>query len=393
MNLNIDSLNPPQKEAALHNEGPLLLLAGAGSGKTRVLTYRIAHLLTQGVRPWQIMAVTFTNKAANEMKQRVFELVEDQGREVLVSTFHSACVRFLRRDIEALGMPRTFTIYDTDDQRRLMKQIIKDRGVDIKTWSPRKVLSKIDRAKNRLQSPDDMETERRGPAGDPTSMLYRDYQHQLRMANAVDFNDLLGLVVRLWRENPDILQRYQERYRYLMVDEYQDTNRAQYELIRLLAGQSHNIAVVGDDDQSIYGFRGADIRNILDFEKDFPATKIIRLEQNYRSTGNIIRAAAGVVRNNKSRMPKELWTSAEPGEKVKVLVGEDEQQEAARLISPTTRGVRKGRSHADYAVIYRTNAASRAIEQALAQKQIPYLLVGARKFFERREVRDLVAYL
>ncbi len=395
----LEGLNPPQFQAVTHGDGPVLVLAGAGSGKTRVLTRRIAHLLHEGVAPWHILAVTFTNKAAGEMKERVAELVGEPARDVLVSTFHSACARFLRRDIEALGYTRSFTIYDTDDQVRLVKQILDDARVDRKQWRPAGLVSRIDRAKNRLEGPDAVEARGLG-AGDPLPLVYRRYEEALRAANAVDFNDLVNLVVRLLRERPDVLERYVKRYRYLLVDEYQDTNRAQYLLVRLLAAGhgevrgSRNVMVVGDDDQSIYRFRGADIRNILGFREDFPEAVEIRLEQNYRSTGHILEVAHAVVRHNRDRMPKKLWTDAGEGEPVVLHAAEDSEAEAAWVVGRMKALVREeGRRWRDFAVIYRTNAASRPFEQALARARIPHLLVGARRFYERREVRDLLAYL
>jgi DNA helicase-2/ATP-dependent DNA helicase PcrA len=389
----LDGLNPEQRAAVEAIEGPLLILAGAGSGKTRVLTHRIAHMLAQGVPPWQILAVTFTNKSADEMKGRVRAIIGDDADRVLVSTFHSACVRFLRQDIECLGIKRNFTIYDTDDQRRLVKQISKDLNIDPKTWSPRKIMGLIDAAKVRMQDVDALTAERGVHANDPVPRLYRAYEEYLRLANAVDFNDLLNLTVRMWTEHPPVLARYRDRFRYVMVDEYQDTNQAQYQLMKLLAGSHRNLAVVGDDDQSIYGFRGADIRNILDFEKDFPEATVVRLERNYRSTSNILAAAHGVVRNNRARMDKKLWTDEEGGAKIKLVIGYDEMDEASKVLSEMRDLRRSGRSWGDFAIIYRTNAASRAFEQALVQARVPHLLVGARRFYERREVRDLLAYL
>ena len=398
----VDGLNQEQAEAVDHTDGPMLILAGAGSGKTRVLTRRIARLIERGVPPWQILAVTFTNKAAAEMKGRVGELVGDASREVLVSTFHSSCARFLRRDVEAIQfgegpqarrLTTRFTIYDDDDQKRLIKRIATELRVDLKTWPPRKILSKIDRYKNALLGPDDYGTLENPAPRDPTDQIWRAYQAALLNANAVDFNDLINLVVKLLRDRPEVLERYRHRYRYLMVDEYQDTNRAQYELVRLLAGTRGNLVVVGDDDQSIYSFRGADIRNILDFERDFPGARVVRLEQNYRSTRTILAAASAVVRNNMGRKGKELWTEAPEGDKIGLIVGEDDGEEArlvvAEMLRLRGRGVRLG----DMAVIYRTNASSRAFEQTMLRQGLPHLLVGGMKFFQRREVRDVLAYL
>jgi len=389
----LDGMNPEQRKAVQTIDGPLLILAGAGSGKTRVLTRRVAYLLAKGVPPWQILAVTFTNKAAGEMKNRVRDLVGAEADRLLVSTFHSACVRILRQDIEPLGFKRNFTIYDTDDQKRLVRNLLKDHDIDPKAWSPGKVRSLIDQAKNKMQDADAFAAERGTHANDPTPRIYRAYEKHLQIANALDFNDLLNHTVHLFQNHPAVLQRYQDRFRYVMVDEYQDTNLAQYLLVKLLAGQHRNLAVVGDDDQSIYAFRGANIRNILDFEKDFPETTVVRLERNYRSTSPILEAAHGVVRHNGARMAKKLWTDQEGGEKVRMVVAHDELEEAGRVLSYIQRGRRAGRRWSDFAIIFRTNAASRPFEQALVRARVPHVLVGARKFYERREVRDLLAYL
>ena len=397
----LSGLNPPQRKAAGIKDGAVLVLAGAGSGKTRLLTHRVAWLVEQGVKPWQILAVTFTNKAAAEMMQRVGGLLERRGHvgatsELTVSTFHSMCARFLRRDIEPLGWTRSFTIYDSDDQKRLLKGILDDlKGTrDIK---PAVVRRAIDQAKNKLWGPLELSQQETFQSGDPTLEAFRRYDVALKAANAVDFNDLINLVVKLWREHPRIADRYRSRFRYLLVDEYQDTNHAQYQLVQLLAAPSlgghGNVMVVGDDDQSIYAFRGADIRNILDFKKDFPAATVVRLEQNYRSTGHILDAANAVVANNRGRMEKSLWTDAGEGEAVRMLTTADETEEASRVVTAIRDGVRAGRKYGDFAVIYRTNAASRAFEQALLRARIPHVLVGSRKFYERREVRDMVGYL
>ncbi|NOY27962.1 MAG: UvrD-helicase domain-containing protein, partial [Oligoflexia bacterium] len=391
-------LNPPQCHAVETIDGPLLILAGAGSGKTRVLTHRIAYMLDKGVDPRSILAVTFTNKAAAEMKHRVAALVGDVARRILVTTFHSACVRFLRSDIQHLGYPRSFAIYDTDDQQRLVKAIMKAQGVTAKEWTPRRLRGAIDRAKSRMIDPDVLAEELRRDLGNPTVRVYRSYQAALKAAGAVDFNDLLNLVVDLWRGHPDVLARYQRRFRFVMVDEYQDTNRAQYELIRLLmrrpVGDSRNIAVVGDDDQSIYAFRGADLRNILDFERDFPDATVVRLEQNYRSTGNILAAAHAVVSKNSGRMDKTLWTDKGDGQPLRLITVQDDNAQAETVINEIRALVRDGRYRwGDCAIIYRTNASSRPFEQVLVRAGVPHVLVGARKFYERREVRDLLGYL
>lgn len=391
----LSGLNDAQREAAETLRGPLLVLAGAGSGKTRVLTHRIAWLLENGVRPWEVLAVTFTNKAAAEMKHRVGQLVGPQARDLTVSTFHSFCVRVLRQSIEPLGWSRRFTIYDTDDQRRLLKRIMQEQRVDHQKWKPAAVLRRIDAAKNRMVPPEQYEDAFPGPAGDPTPRLYPLYNARLKAADAVDFNDLINLTVRLWTHHPDVLRRYRDKYRYLLVDEYQDTNRAQFLLVRLLGGTEAdaNVMVVGDDDQSIYGFRGADISNILDFADQWPGAKVVRLEQNYRSTGHILRAANEVVKNNGGRMAKTLWTDRGDGEKVRMIVGGDETGEAEAVVRTIDRLVQGGQRYGDIAIIYRTNAASRAFEKALVRVQVPHVLVGAARFYDRREVKDIISYL
>ena len=382
-------MNPEQRRAVEAIQGPLLILAGAGSGKTRVLTHRIAWMLYNGIPPWQILAVTFTNKAAAEMKERVEKLVGDTAHRILVSTFHSACVRFLRRDIEVLGYKSSFTIYDTDDQLRMIRELLKAMGVDPKVHAPQKFRAYIDSAKNQLQKP----SGQLAAQGDMEERVFVAYERAIKEANAVDFNDLIGLMVRMFDEHPEVLAKYQERYRYLMVDEYQDTNHAQYRLIKALAGKYRNLAVVGDDDQSIYAFRGADIRNILSFEKDFPETATIRLERNYRSTKTILAAASAVVSNNMGRMAKTMWTEAASGEQLGVLIGSDEEREAELVVQHIRRMIHRGRRPQDFAIIYRSNAASRAFEQVLMAASVPHVLVGAQKFYERREVRDIISYM
>jgi len=385
------TLNPPQREAVEHLDGAALVLAGAGSGKTRVLTHRVGRLLERGVEPWRVLAVTFTNKAAGEMKHRVAEQA-DGAAEVLVSTFHSACVRFLRRDIEPLGYTRAFSIYDTADQKAVIKQLCKDARIISDSWNPARIRSEIDRAKNKMLTAEAYADTVHDPAN-PTPRIFRDYTAHLRAANAVDFNDLIGLMVKLLSEHDDIRRRYSRRYRYLMIDEYQDTNRAQYALIRLLASEHGNVMVVGDDDQSIYSFRGADIRNIHDFERDFPNCRVIRLEQNYRSTRRIIALTNALVSNNAGRMEKVLWTENPEGEAVRYLRCSDDEAEALHVVRWVGRLQRLRIPLSQMAVIYRTNAASRVFEQALTQEGIPHLLVGGRKFYERKEVRDILAWL
>ena len=390
--LHLQGLNPPQRQAVETLRGPLLILAGAGSGKTRVLTRRIAHMLDQGVYPSQIFAVTFTNKAASEMKERVAELIGEKARRVWVSTFHSSCVRILRTDAVHLGYTGNFVIYDDDDQMRLLKQIGKDLNIDPKRIPPKSIRRMMDDAKNKLQDPDQLEAEGRT---EPLKIkVWRLYEQRMKGANAMDFNDLINNVVKVWRAHPEVLQKWQRRLRYLMVDEYQDTNRSQYELIKLLSGgPSGNLAVVGDDDQSIYAFRGADITNILNFEKDFPGAMVVKLEQNYRSSSRILQAAMTVVKRNSHRKEKTLWTEKGDGSVLRMIVGRDEQSEADRVAQDIQSKLREGRKAEEIAIIYRTNARSRPFEQIFQRLRIPHVLVGARKFYQRREVRDMLGYL
>ena len=398
MSIDLAGLNPEQRRAVETIHGPVLCLAGAGSGKTRVLTHRVAYMLEQGVWPSQILAVTFTNKAAAEMKERVRHLVGPAGERILVTTFHSACVRFLRQDAEAVGLSRDFSIVDDDDQKAIIEGVMDEMGVtDRKKWPPNNLRSRIDRAKNARLTPRSYAEQERLPPGDPLLGVWAGYDKRLGELQAVDFNDIINKVVDLLHAHPVIRKRYQDRFQYVMVDEYQDTNRAQFELIDALVGQvegrSRNVMVVGDDDQSIYSFRGADIRNILDFQKSFPEATTIRLEQNYRSLGTILRAANAVVKNNKGRMDKELRPTRPEGEKLSLMIGQDPDDEAAQVVAQIRKFAREGRRYAEMAVIYRTNAASRSFEAALMREKIPYALVGARKFFERAEVKNIVSYL
>ncbi len=389
----LQRLNPEQYRAVTTINGPLLILAGAGSGKTRVLTRRIAHMLHLGVEPENILAVTFTNKAATEMKERVTELVGDIARKVWVSTFHSTCGRILRMDIEPLGYTRRFAIYDDDDQRRLIRQILIDLGFDIAKITPKDVLSSIDHWKNRMLSIDAVLSQRRSHINDPMIQAWRVYEEQLLAADAVDFNDLIGLVVRLFAEHESVRDKWRRRFHYVMVDEYQDTNTAQYRLLRLLADGHRNLAVVGDDDQSIYGFRGADVSNILNFEKDFPDATVVRLEQNYRSSKHILTLANAVVAKNEGRLDKRLWTEAPPGPKVRIVESTNPSTEAEWVAKAIAKLRRMGQKWDDIAIIYRTNAMARPFEKALSTRRIPYKIVGGKKFYERREVRDVLAYL
>lgn len=390
----LQRLNPEQHDAVTTLRGPLLILAGAGSGKTRVLTRRIAHLLHTGVDPKNILAVTFTNKAAAEMKERVAELVGEAGTRVWVSTFHSSCARILRSDIEPLGWTRRFAIYDDDDQLRLLKDIVKREGYDEQKGFAKNILSKIDHHKNRMTTVDDLVNSKRTHVNDPLIRVWKLYEEALRAADAIDFNDLIGLVVRLFGAHPDIRDKWRERFHYVLVDEYQDTNNAQYRLLRHLADGHRNLAVVGDDDQSIYGFRGADVSNILNFQTDYPEAKVVRLEQNYRSTGNILAVSNAVIAKNSERLDKKLWTDQDGGAQVTLKSLADADREAEFVLG----GIRTLRSHrrleyGDIAVIYRTNAMSRPIERVLARQRIPYKVVGGRKFYERREIRDMLSYL
>ncbi len=389
----LQRLNPEQLRAVTTLEGPLLILAGAGSGKTRVLTRRIAHALHEGADPKQIFACTFTNKAAAEMKERVVELVGDAGTRVWVSTFHSSCCRILRQDIEPLGFTKRFAIYDDDDQLRVVKSVLGDLNLDPKVHDPRALLKKIDHHKNLLHTPEQLVAEKRAREGEAFLRVWRAYTEALEASDALDFNDLIGMTVRLFREHPDVLARWQERFCYLMVDEYQDTNRAQYELLTLLAARHRNLAVVGDDDQSIYGFRGADIRIIRGFQRDYPDATVIRLEQNYRSKGNILAVANAVIAADRDRIAKRLWTDADPGPKVRLVAAETPHDEARLVASAIVQLRRMGVRYDAVAIIYRTNATSRVFERALAERRIPHKVIGGPKFYARREIRDILSYL
>ena len=392
----LQSLNPVQKEAASCTEGPLLILAGAGSGKTRVLTHRIAYLIEEkGVNPWNIMAITFTNKAAQEMRDRVDRLVEFGAESIWVATFHSSCVRILRRYIDRLGYDNHFTIYDTDDQKSVIRKAVKELDLDPKQYREGPLLGVISAAKTEMIEPQDFETQ---AGGDfrmcQEAKIYKAYQKTLIDNNAVDFDDLLLLTVRLLRENRDILEAYQERLRYIMVDEYQDTNSVQFELIRLLSGKYHNLCVVGDDDQSIYKFRGADITNILSFEETFPGAKVVKLEQNYRSTNNILEAANSVIANNAHRKEKHLWSENGEGKEVSFIHYETAYGEAEDVIDKIQTSVHMGKhQYQDCAILYRTNAQSRAFEEKCIKKSVPYRLVGGVNFYQRQEIKDILAYL
>ena len=388
-------LNPQQQEAVECTEGPLLIIAGAGSGKTRVLTQRIAYLITEKqVNPWNILAITFTNKAAGEMRDRVDQLADVNGGSVWVSTFHSTCVRILRRYIDRLGYDTNFTIYDTDDQKHVIKDIIKQMDLDTRMFKDRALLSAISSAKNELISPEEYQLDAAGDWNKQTiSKVYNAYQRVLKQNNALDFDDLLMKTVELFQSQPVVLDSYQERFRYLMVDEYQDTNTAQFALVNLLAKKYRNLCVVGDDDQSIYRFRGANIRNILDFEKNFPDAKVIKLEQNYRSTQNILNAANAVIANNRGRKKKTLWSDRDEGEQVHLRQFMNAFEEAEYVAGDIRAKVREGAEYSDFAVLYRTNAQSRMFEEKFLMANIPYRLVGGLNFYSRKEIKDLLAYL
>ncbi len=390
-----DSLNEQQREAVYHTEGPLLILAGAGSGKTRVLTHRIAYLMEEkGVNPWNILAITFTNKAAGEMRERVDRLVSFGAESVWVSTFHSACVRILRRHIERLGYENNFTIYDSDDQKTLMKEICKRLNIDTKAYKESSLLAAISSAKDQTLTPDAYEARAEGNYGMKNiAKVYREYESQLRASNALDFDDLLLRTVQLFETQPDVLEYYQERFRYIMVDEYQDTNTVQFKFISLLASKYQNLCVVGDDDQSIYKFRGANIRNILNFEEEFQDARVIKLEQNYRSTGNILNAANAVIRHNVGRKDKTLWTDNGEGAPIRFRQFYNAYDEADFVAEDIRSQVEEGMCYNDCAVLYRTNAQSRLFEEKFVASNIPYKIVGGINFYARREIKDLLAYL
>ena len=392
--IDYSSLNEPQLQAVMTTDGPLLVLAGAGSGKTRVLTYRIAHLVDDlGVAPWEILAITFTNKAANEMRERLGDLVGPRVRGMWVSTFHSMCVRILRANAHVLGFTERFTIYDEDDSKRLVKSIMEELDIDVKRIPVNTVRNRISEAKNELILPDEFEMSVHDPVGRIAARVYVIMQQRLKQANAFDFDDLLLYAYLLLKNNPDVLAAYQRRFRYLLVDEYQDTNKAQYALTQLLAQAERNIMVVGDDDQSIYSWRGADIRNILDFEKDYPDATVVKLEQNYRSTENILAAANAVIAHNERRKEKRLFSQNKEGELVSIYTAQDGRDEGRWIAGEIERLHRGGMSYSDMAVFYRTNAQSRSLEDMFLRAGVPYRLIGSVRFFERAEIRDVMAYL
>ena len=392
--MNLSVLNPMQRKAAETLEGPVLILAGAGSGKTRTITYRIANLIEKGVAPWHILALTFTNKAAREMKDRVQRLVGSDVDEMWLGTFHSVCVRILRRDIEKIGYQRSFTIYDEDDQQRVIKDALKTLHYDEKQLPPREIRAKISDAKNKMLSPDEWFQESpRDYRSQQIHDVMRYYEERLKNANALDFDDLLLCALQLFVEHPPVLEYYRQKFTYVHVDEYQDTNQAQYTFVRLLTQNSRNLCVVGDDDQSIYGWRGADIRNILDFEQDFPDATVIKLEQNYRSTANILDAANQVIAHNTGRKEKALWTDEEEGDKIRLFSAGDEREEAAWICLTIKKLQKAAKSLSEVAVLYRTHAQSRVLEEMFMRSGIPYRVFGGTKFYDRKEVKDALAYL
>lgn len=391
----LKGMNPRQAEAVQLTEGPLLIMAGAGSGKTRVLTHRIAYLIEEkGVNPWNILAITFTNKAAKEMKERVINLMEAGGEDVWISTFHSMCVRILRRDVDHIGYSKNFTIIDSSEQLTLMKRVVKEQNIDPKKYDPRSILGAISNAKNELLTVAAYSARQGSLFEDIVARCYDLYQKELRRNQCLDFDDLIMLTIRLFQDNPEILQYYQRKFHYIHVDEYQDTNHAQYTLVNLLAAGFRNLCVVGDADQSIYGWRGADMQNILDFEKDYPDAQTILLEQNYRSTKNILSAANQVIGHNQNRKEKKLWTENDQGDKITYYRGDSERDEGRFIVSEIQRLQREQqRKYGDFAVLYRTNAQSRVVEETFLKANIPYKMVGGHKFYDRKEIKDILAYL
>ncbi|HIT71859.1 MAG TPA: DNA helicase PcrA [Candidatus Scatovivens faecipullorum] len=395
MNL-LEGLNNKQYEAVTNTEGPCLVIAGAGSGKTKVLTHKIAYLMAEkGIKPWDILAITFTNKAANEMKSRVETLVGDIAKDMWIGTFHSICVRILRKQIDRIGFDTSFIIFDTSDQKTLMKQIIKAQNLDDKLYSDKSVLYEISNAKNDMLEPDKYMAKVKGDfRKEKIAELYEIYQKRLKENNAIDFDDIINFTIKILLDNPDLLEYYSNKFKYVLVDEYQDTNKAQFTLVTLLASKYGNITVVGDNDQGIYSFRGADITNILNFEKDFPGTKIIKLEQNYRCTQNILNIANEVIKNNETKYEKKLWTSNEKGNIPKVFRGDNEYDEANYIVRQiNTLKMEEYYKYSDFAVLYRMNSQSRSIEDVLRREDIPYKIVGGLKFYERKEIKDAIAYL
>ncbi len=391
----INGLNDKQKEAVLATEGPCLVIAGAGSGKTKVLTHKISYLMSTGVKPWNILAITFTNKAANEMKERVEKLVGDAAKDIWMGTFHSICVKILRRYIDRIGFRSDFVIFDTSDQKTLIKECIKAAQADDKIFTDRSVLSEISNGKNEMLEPSEYGIKYAGDfRREKIAELYALYQKKLKENNAIDFDDIINFTIKILTENPDVLDYYTEKFRYVLVDEYQDTNKSQFTLVSLIASKYGNVTAVGDNDQGIYSFRGADISNILNFEKDFPGTKIIKLEQNYRCTGNILKAANAVIEHNESKFDKKLWTQNDEGNLPCIYCGEDEYDEASYVVEQIAHLKREEYyKNSDFSILYRMNAQSRAIEDILRREDIPYKIIGGLKFYERKEIKDIIAYL
>ncbi|MDI9231433.1 DNA helicase PcrA [Staphylococcus caprae] len=394
MNSLVKNMNTEQSEAVRTTEGPLLIMAGAGSGKTRVLTHRIAYLLDEkDVSPYNILAITFTNKAAKEMKQRVEQLVGEEAQVIWMSTFHSMCVRILRRDADRIGIERNFTIIDPTDQKSVIKDVLKNENIDSKRFEPRMFIGAISNLKNELKTPDDAQKEANDFHSQMVATVYKGYQRQLSRNEALDFDDLIMTTINLFERVPDALEYYQNKFQYIHVDEYQDTNKAQYTLVKLLASKFKNLCVVGDSDQSIYGWRGADIQNILSFEEDYPEAKTIFLEQNYRSTKNILNAANEVIKNNSERKPKGLWTANNGGDKIQYYEAMTERDEAEYVVREIMKHQRNGKKYSDMAILYRTNAQSRVLEETFMKSNIPYTMVGGQKFYDRKEIKDLLSYL
>ena len=394
MNSLVKNMNTEQSEAVRTTEGPLLIMAGAGSGKTRVLTHRIAYLLDEkDVSPYNILAITFTNKAAKEMKQRVEQLVGEEAQVIWMSTFHSMCVRILRRDADRIGIERNFTIIDPTDQKSVIKDVLKNENIDSKRFEPRMFIGAISNLKNELKTPEDAQKEANDFHSQMVAAVYKGYQRQLSRNEALDFDDLIMTTINLFERVPDALEYYQNKFQYIHVDEYQDTNKAQYTLVKLLASKFKNLCVVGDSDQSIYGWRGADIQNILSFEEDYPEAKTIFLEQNYRSTKNILNAANEVIKNNSERKPKGLWTANTGGDKIQYYEAMTERDEAEYVVREIMKHQRNGKKYSDMAILYRTNAQSRVLEETFMKSNIPYTMVGGQKFYDRKEIKDLLSYL
>ena len=391
----IEGLNEKQKEALLNTEGATLVIAGAGSGKTKVLTHKIAYLIDEkGGAPWNILAITFTNKAANEMKERVENLIGLMSNEVWIGTFHAICLRILRKHIEKLGYNSSFSIYDVSEQKTAIKQILKDLDIDSKIITDKYVQAKISNFKNDMKNPEDITVSELDFNMTTVLKIYQFYQKRLKENNAIDFDDIINLTIKLLDENPDVLEEYSEKFRYVLVDEYQDTNKSQFKLVKLFTSKYGNITVVGDNDQGIYSFRGADIQNILDFEKDYKDAKVIKLEQNYRSTKNILDVANAVIKNNESKYDKKLWTESEKGEIVKVNKLHNEYMEARIIADSILTSMREnGYKYSDFAVLYRMNTLSRVIEEIFVQEGIPYKMVGGLKFWDRKEIKDIISYL